>query len=263
MKVKLLSNRPVAWGIIATILVLLLCLLAFYDNPDGFRHAEALASLLSAAFSGVATVWLIVTVIRQGEELRLQREELRLQREETTRLADEAHRQSESMLNSSQIQTRRSLQQLVQNLININEGSMRNIYKKLEKIAFQIAAPDKAHYLVNGGGGDANFSVSGAICEIILSAGAGGHETSTECVEWNRILEIFEKNDISHYWSDFWNAICDCARNAINENLADFWRDILVISISPNAIELTKEVKAVLLAAYFSCAPGELKNIPE
>ena len=144
--------------------------------------------------------------------------------------------------------------------MTINEATVHNIYRKFVEIAFQDAAPDKAHYLVKGGGGSVNFTVSGAICDIIQD---GGHESLSKIVRWEHILDIFEKNDPNHYWIDFWKAICDCARNTIDEGLLEFWRDILVISISPKDIDRTNEVKAVLLAALFSRMSAKPKSFSE
>ncbi|MGJ3648557.1 hypothetical protein ACLB0R_08795 [Sphingomonas sp. GlSt437] len=95
-------------GIAATLAALACGYFVLIDDMPGFRRPEAFATLLSAVFSMISTSWLVVTVFRQGYELRLQRDELRLQRgeaelqrrelelqrAEATRLANEADRQN-------------------------------------------------------------------------------------------------------------------------------------------------------------------------
>jgi hypothetical protein len=248
-----LFRNPVVWGIIATVTVVLASGFAFADNMEGFRKADSLAALLSACFSGIATVWLIVTVVRQGDELKLQREELRLQREETSRLADEAHSQSSSLETSAKFQARAALQQFIQRAIDIDEGSMHNIYSRLKEVAFELSAPEKLSDLMIGAGGSCNFTKNFAICSISQDGFVENLETN---FAWGQILSGFESTELLYYWADFWDLLCLAATAAVKDGLGDFWRDSLAQSISPKSIDRNNEVKAVLLAALYTIEPS-------
>ncbi len=112
---------PIWFGIAGTVASLLIGWLVWIDNLKGFRDAGNLATLLSAVFSMIATTWLIVTVLRQGEELKLQREELRLQREETKRIADEAKIQNDTIRSQMRLSRQNFLIDRTQTLFSANE----------------------------------------------------------------------------------------------------------------------------------------------
>jgi hypothetical protein len=240
-------------GVGATFIALLIGWLVWRDNSSGFRDAGNFANLLAAVFSSIATIWLIVTVFRQGEELRLQREELQLQREETARLADEAKNQATSLTGTLRIQNQTSLTSTLQQIMDVNEGLMHNIFRRLLEIAFQTAAPEKAHYLVKGSGGSVTFSSEGAVCEVLQDGNASSVWIT---IAWTDLLEKFRLSEQPMYWQDYWHSLCSLASDANAANLGVFWRDTLSHSIAPKSIERTNEVRTVLLAALFESEPS-------
>ncbi len=77
--------------VVATFALWIGCGLAAYFVFDSVGDAGALGDAfgaINALFSGLALAGVIVAIIMQGQELRLQREELRLTREELSRQAD-------------------------------------------------------------------------------------------------------------------------------------------------------------------------------
>lgn len=115
----------------ATLFALAVGIFIWYDNIEGFRSAEAFSTLLGTVFSLIATVWLIATVVTQGEELKLQRNELSQQRAETSRIAAESHAQSLLMQAQTKMLTK---QYIIDHAISIFSSELLIFEKDRKKI---------------------------------------------------------------------------------------------------------------------------------
>lgn len=93
-------NRRVRFGVRLTTGWLLLCVVVYVVLSKGpFVRLEPnhWGDVAAGIAAPVAFLWLVLTYLQQGEELKLQRKELSLQRRETARLANETQRQAASI----------------------------------------------------------------------------------------------------------------------------------------------------------------------
>lgn len=98
-----------------------------------------LGDLLAGAFAPLAFMWMVITILMQGKELRLQREELGLQRQELANSSGQLERQS-NVMESQQalVQGESQLKEIEDKLIDFNEMlvGMRLLDPDYEKKAF-------------------------------------------------------------------------------------------------------------------------------
>jgi uncharacterized membrane protein YciS (DUF1049 family) len=246
-------RKPAVFGLSATLIVFLTCAFAFRDNIAGFREPVALSSLLSALFSGIATVWLIVTVVQQSDELKLQREELKLQRDElalqrqeTKRIADEAKSQNDLLTFQNQLNIKNMLVEQVRKLIESESSLCKDDLKKIrEKIRIHtsqmvgVDVDDKFFYI--------------------------NHET--DCIRrtfYKKITELITRPIISmthnYYYTDFTNMtknyrfkiLRNFFQDAVRADLENWWRHQL-----PWAIGATNGISAKQVAFLLNLAALE------
>lgn len=240
------SRWPILAGTMLTGAIFLIFVLSFVDNPAGFRKAEAFAALLSACFSGIAAIWIVVTVIRQGEELALQREELALQRGETKRLADEAAEQAHALAATTIIQAQNTLLGQMLTFAQRNENELIALDRELRSIACHHAAPEQIADVLQNRGGSIHFGRKGAICNIANAQG-------TWCdaiIPWPTVLQTFNPD------MDSWHSLVAMAQSAARGNLGSWWRDVLAPSIQGNNQMHLGAARSSLLAALFCVEPG-------
>lgn len=68
----------------------------YVDSPKNLTLNE-LGDLLAGMFAPLAFLWMVITILMQGNELKLQREELSMQREELANSSAQLERQSNVM----------------------------------------------------------------------------------------------------------------------------------------------------------------------
>lgn len=83
-----------------------------------------LGDLLAGAFAPLAFMWMVITILMQGKELRLQREELSMQREELANSSAQLERQS-NVMESQQTQEQREVR------LNEIEGMLKDFTEML------------------------------------------------------------------------------------------------------------------------------------
>ena len=227
----------VAWGAIFTVAGLFFSLLVWIDNDVGFRDAGSLSGFLAAIFSLIATIWLIVAVVRQGEELGLQREELALQRSETARLGDFSELQAI-------IQAKQEIRESVQSFIAQRRTSeFHRCYEMLIKAASAEPAL----------GGSPVYKAEFIRSHPTIYA----NPTSCTYAKWRDLLS---RSGLYHR-AEVFQSLVGLAREAHKLGLEEWWSSVLVWLVKPsevtdiarsstdNLIADKDELRATLIAA--------------
>ena len=112
---KGIFKHPVTWGVVFTGLTVLIAIfLAFSESCQGqtcnvrwelFLNSRPneIGDTLAGFAGALAFVWIIVTVLLQGQELAAQREELKLTRQEFAKMADSQRKQVELLVKQGEI----------------------------------------------------------------------------------------------------------------------------------------------------------------